>query len=78
MRSAAVSRPRETCWRVVEGPSGRLVVCALYECADARVELQIADADHIIRSEYLADAISARVRAVEWLTAFRAAGRIAP
>jgi hypothetical protein len=78
MQAAAVLPRREMCWRVVEGSSGRLIVCAIYECADRRVELRLAEADRVLRSECLADARLARARAEEWLTAIRAAGCIAP
>ena len=68
---------REICWRVVEGPSGRLVVCAIYEHEDVGVELRVGYAtDRTVRSERIADPGSARVRAEEWLDAFRAAGSI--
>lgn len=68
---------RETCWRVVEGPSGRVVVCAIYETASAGLELPVGyGSDHTIRSERLADAASARARAEQWLKAFRIVGQI--
>jgi hypothetical protein len=66
---------RETCWRVIEGPSGRLVVCAIYETPTAMWELRLSyAADQTLRTELLADAESARVRAQQWLSTFHAAG----
>jgi len=68
---------RERCWRVVEGPSSRVVVCAIYETASTGLELRVGYGfDHILRSERLADAASARARAEQWLNAFRIVGRI--
>ena len=32
---------RETCWRVVDGQSGRLVICGIYETARAGLELHV-------------------------------------
>jgi hypothetical protein len=66
---------REMCWRVIEGPSGRLVVCAIYETASAICELRVSyAADQALRTESLANAESARIRAQQWLRTFRAAG----
>jgi hypothetical protein len=68
-------RRRETCWRVIEGPSGRLVVCAIYESARAPCELRVSyAADEILRTKDLADAEWARVQARQWLSTFRVAG----
>lgn len=69
---------RETCWRVVEGATGRLVVCAIYETPSAGLEVRVGYAlpDRPVRSERLRDLESARVRASQWLDAFRAAGFI--
>ena len=70
---------REVCWRVIEGPSGRLVVCAIYENTNADFELRVGYAsDHTVRSEYLPDRAGARVRAEQWLGDFRAAGSLGP
>jgi hypothetical protein len=67
----------ETCWRVIEGPSGRLVVCAIYKTTDANVELRVSyAADQALRSERLADAESARMRARQWLSTVRATGSV--
>jgi len=61
----------------VEGPSGRLVVCAIYETASTGLELRVGyGSEHTLRSERLADAASARARAAQWLNAFRIVGRI--
>jgi hypothetical protein len=69
------SQLRETCWRVVEGPSGRLVVCAIYETATADFELRVGyAADRPFHIHRLADAESARARARQWLSVLRAAG----
>lgn len=69
------SQRQETCWRVVEGSSGRLVFCAIYESTDAGVELRIGYAsDRILHTERLADVAAARARAEHWLCALRAAG----
>jgi hypothetical protein len=66
---------RETCWRVIEGPSGRLVVCAIYGTASGICELRLSySADQTLRTERLADAELARFRAQQWLSTFRAAG----
>jgi hypothetical protein len=68
---------REMCWRVIEGPSGRLVVCAIYETASAICELRVNyAADQTLRTERLADAESARIRAQQWLATFRDAGSV--
>jgi hypothetical protein len=32
---------RETCWRVVDGLSGRVVVCAIYESANTGFEVRV-------------------------------------
>jgi hypothetical protein len=53
------------------------VICAIYETSDGRVELRAGySADHVLRSECLANAAAARTRAAQWLTAFRAAGSL--
>jgi hypothetical protein len=66
---------REICWRAIEGPSGRLVVCAIYETASAICELRVGYAtDQTLCTERLTDAESARIRAEQWLCTFRAAG----
>ena len=68
---------RETCWRVVEGPTGRLVVCAIYETPSAGLELRVGYApDRPLRSERLGDLEAARERASQWLGAFRTAGLV--
>ena len=71
------STPRETCWRVVEGPSGRLVVCAIYETETGDFELHVGYVDEqAFRIHRLADAESARARAGQWLSVLRAAGSV--
>jgi hypothetical protein len=51
------------------------VACAIFQAPDGSVELRVGyAADHIIRSERLADAAAARTRAEQWLSAFRAVG----
>jgi hypothetical protein len=68
---------RETCWRVVEGPSGRLVVCAIYATEIGDFELRVGyAADQAFRSQRLADAQTARTRAGQWLNVLRAAGSV--
>jgi hypothetical protein len=68
---------RETCWRVVEGPSGRLVVCAIYATERGDFELRVGyAADRAFRTHRLADAQSARARAGQWLDLLRAAGSV--
>jgi hypothetical protein len=75
MRSAGDQGPsREICWRVVDGPSGRVVVCAVYEIADAGIELRVGYVDRVLRSERFTDVMSARTRAEEWLKSVRGAG----
>jgi len=62
----------ETCWRVIDGPSGRLVVCAIYETPDVALELRV-DHDHrTVRSALLTDSRAARTLAQQWLDAIRA------
>lgn len=64
---------REVCWRVVDASSGRLVICAAYEIADA-IELRVGYVDRILRFECFPDVMSARTRAEEWLKNVRGAG----
>ena len=59
---------------MVEGSSGHLVVCAIYEISGAGFELRVGYTDRTFRAERLADCESARARAAQWLTVFRAAG----
>jgi hypothetical protein len=68
---------RETCWQVVEGPSGRLVVCAIYETETGDFELRVGyGGDQAFRIHRVADAQSARARAGQWLNVLRAAGSV--
>jgi hypothetical protein len=67
-------RCREVFWRVVDGPSARLVVCGLYQVASNGVELRVGYTDHILRSERFTDVTSARGRAEELLKGIRVAG----
>ena len=68
---------RETCWRVVEGPSGRLVVCAIYATESGDFELRVGyAADQAFRTRHVADAQSARLHAGQWLDLLRAAGSV--
>jgi hypothetical protein len=70
-------KPRETCWRVVEGTSGHLVTCAVYDTGDGGFELRVGrSAERILRAEKVADIRAARARATQWLVACRAAGSI--
>jgi hypothetical protein len=53
------------------------VACAIHQATDGSVELRVGyTADHVIRSERLADASAARTRAEQWLSAFRAVGSV--
>jgi hypothetical protein len=56
---------REICWRVVDGPSARLVVCAMSHIASDGVELRVGYPDRVLHSEHFTDATSARTRAEE-------------
>jgi hypothetical protein len=47
---------RETGWRIVDGPSGRVVVCASNETANTGFEVRVGyAAEEILRSERLTD-----------------------
>ena len=62
---------------MVEGPSGRLVVCAIYETETGDLELHLGyAADRAFRIHRLADAESARARAGQWLSVLRVAGSL--
>jgi hypothetical protein len=53
-------------------------VCAIYETPGADFELRVGYAsDRALRTDRLADAETARARARQWLSAFRAAGLLA-
>ena len=67
---------RETCWRVIEGPTGRLVVCAIYETTGADFELRMGYIDQTLRADLLPTPESARARAEQWLDMFRDAGAL--
>ena len=66
----------ETCWRVIEGPSGRLVICAIYETAGADFELRMGYIDQTLRADLLPNPESARARAEQWLEVLRDAGAV--
>jgi len=72
------ARQHETCWRVIDGASSRLMICAIYQTTTSSLELRIGyPADHVLRSEAVADRESARKLAADWLGSARAAGSFA-
>jgi hypothetical protein len=62
----------ETCWRVVEGSTTRILTCSVFDVFTAGVELRVGYfLDAPLHSEMVADIQAARALAQNWLTAMR-------
>ena len=62
----------ETCWRVVEGSTARILTCAVFSVSTSGLELRVGYLfDVPLHSEMVADIHAARALAQNWLTAMR-------
>jgi len=62
----------ETCWRVVEGSTTRILKCAVFHISASGLELRVGYMlDVPLHSESVADIHAARALAQDWLTAMR-------
>ena len=62
----------ETCWRVVEGSTARIVTCAVFDASTSGLELRVGYLlDVPLHSEIVADIHAARALAQNWLAAMR-------
>jgi hypothetical protein len=76
MTNSKTSEPVETCWRVIEGSSTRMLTCAIVAASTQGVELRLGYfVDVPLHSQMMPDIESARVLAQEWLEAVRAASK---
>ena len=65
----------ETCWRVIAGPIGMLITCAIYRTAPQGVELRVSYSGQcLLHAQLVADTEAARGLAHEWLLAARISG----
>ena len=62
----------ETCWRVVEGSTTRMLKCGVFQVSTSSLELRVGYLlDVPLHSESVADIHAARALAQDWLTAMR-------
>jgi hypothetical protein len=62
----------ETCWRVVEGSTSRILTCSVFSASTSGVELRVGYViDVPLHSETVADIDAARALAQNWLNALR-------
>ena len=62
----------ETCWRVVEGSTTRILTCAVFGASTSGLELRVGYLlDVPLHSEKVANIHAARALAQNWLTAMR-------
>jgi hypothetical protein len=74
MTTSKTPKPLETCWRVLEASSTRILACAIFSPSQCGVELRIGySLDVPLHSRMMRDVDSARVLAQSWLDAVRAA-----
>ena len=66
------SEQLETCWRVVEGSTARILTCAVFSVFASGLELRVGYLLEVpLHSERVADIHAARALAQNWLTAMR-------
>jgi hypothetical protein len=62
----------ETCWRVVEGSTARILTCSLFNVSTSGLELRVGYLRDVpLHSERVADIHAARALAENWLKAMR-------
>ena len=62
----------ETCWRVVEGSTARILTCAVFSVFASGLELRVGYLLEVpLYSERVTDIQAARALAQNWLTAMR-------
>jgi hypothetical protein len=66
------SEQLETCWRVVEGSTARILTCAVFSVFASGLELRVGYLLEVpLHSERVTDIQAARALAQNWLTAMR-------
>jgi hypothetical protein len=72
MAHERTSEHLETCWRVVDGSTSRILTCSLFGASTAGVELRVGYLlDVPLHSETVVDINAARALAQSWLKALR-------
>jgi hypothetical protein len=65
----------ELCWRLLMGPSGRILSCGIYRTMADYIEVRCGYSDlHLVRSQLVGDIEAGRTLADEWREAIRAMG----
>ena len=75
MNTGEMPQRPELCWRVIEGPTTRILTCAIFAISSAELEVRVSyEADTTLHAEIVADIESARALAQAWLVGVRTNG----